>query len=451
MEPVQFILRQGHETLTPLAGLALVGKAIARFSQLRQRIDPRFPVRSGIPNSDVLIAYLGLLCQGKSDFDAIERFREDRFFGEALGLRAVPSSPTLRQRLDTKAEAFLPVVDESLLHLVKRSKVPVTPLSCGWVALDMDVFTLDNSDTRKEGIGWTYAGFVGYAPIAAYLGQEGWCIGMELREGTQHSAEATDATLDRVLPRALQLTQAPLLVRLDAGFHGKDIAQAIARYDATRRETSGAPVAFLVKWNRRGQDLEAIAQRRRAQAEAVWGSPRPGKRVTVWEEGALMGTVAVRRIFRLTERTILANGQRLLLPEMTLEGWDTTLPESLDAQAVIALYADHGTHEQFHAEIKTDLDLERLPSGKFATNDLVLTLGAMAYNLLRMIGQQTLLGPDAPPRHSAKRRRVKTVIQEIMTLAAHCVRHARRQILSFPVHTLAFAPFQRLYAAWSAP
>lgn len=77
----------------------------------------------------------------------------------------------------------------------------------------------------------------------------------------------------------------------------------------------------------------------------------------------------------------------------------------------------------------------------------MLSLGTMAYNILRMIGQQTLLGPDAPPCHGAKRRRVKTVIQEIMTLAAHCVRHTRRQILSFPVHTLAFAPFQRLYAA----
>ena len=52
-----------------------------------------------------------------------------------------------------------------------------------------------------------------------------------------------------------------------------------------------------------------------------------------------------------------------------------------------------------------------------------------------MIGQQSLLGPDTPPRHSAKRRRVKTVIQEIMTLATHCVRHARQQILSFPAHT----------------
>ena len=103
-------------------------------------------------------------------------------------------------------------------------------MPCGYVPLDLDVFTLDNSDTRKEGIGWTYAGFIGYPPIAAYLGQEGWNIGMELRERTQHSAEATDETLDRVLPRAPGLTTQPILVRMDAGFHSKTIAATRARY-----------------------------------------------------------------------------------------------------------------------------------------------------------------------------------------------------------------------------
>ena len=61
------------------------------------------------------------------------------------------------------------------------------------------------------------------------------------------------------------------------------------------------------------------------------------------------------------------------------------MPAEISSQAVIALYADHATHEQFHAEIKTDLDLEHLPSGKFATNDLILTLAAMAYNLVRLV------------------------------------------------------------------
>ena len=452
MEPTTFHLRQGPETLTALGGLPLVGQAMARFSQLRQLIDPRFPVRGGIANSDILLAQVAFLCQGKSDFEAIERYRRDPCFQQTMGLRAVPASPTLRQCLDEKAEAFLPWVDEADLQLLRRAKVDITSLPCGWTPLDMDVFTLDNSQTRKEGIGWTYTGYVGYAPIAAYLGREGWNIGMELREGTQHSAEETDATLDRVLPRAMALTPSPLLGRMDAGFHGKTIAQTLARQDQERQAAGGTPIAFLIKWNRRGQILSARIAQRLADPTTVWDCPRSGKRITIWEEVVQLGDVAVRRVLRLTERSSLANGQVLLLPETTLEGWDTTLPAEISSQAVIALYADHATHEQFHAEIKTDLDLERLPSGKFATNDLILTLGGMAYNLLRMIGQATLLGPDAPTRHPAKRRRVKTVIQEIITQAARVVHHARQWILSFPEHSSpGFHAFQHLYAVWSAP
>jgi len=44
------------------------------------------------------VDYVGLLCTGKSDFDAIETKREDAFFKCALGIGKVPSS--LRQRFD---------------------------------------------------------------------------------------------------------------------------------------------------------------------------------------------------------------------------------------------------------------------------------------------------------------------------------------------------------------
>lgn len=49
------------------------------------------------------MAYMGLLAQGKSDFDHSEAYREDPFFGCSLGMNPVPSSPTLRQRLDQAA------------------------------------------------------------------------------------------------------------------------------------------------------------------------------------------------------------------------------------------------------------------------------------------------------------------------------------------------------------
>jgi hypothetical protein len=96
---------------------------------------------------------------------------------------------------------------------------------------------------------------------------------------------------------------------------------------------------------------------------------------------------------------------------------------------VIELYKHHGTHEQFHSEFKTDLDLERMPSGKFATNDVILHLAAFAYNCLRLLGQVGLTGEIAPIRHPAKRRRIKpvlsvaegSVLQEIMYRAAKFV------------------------------
>lgn len=88
-------------------------------------------------------------------------------------------------------------------------------------------------------------------------------------------------------------------------------------------------------------------------------------------------------------------------------------------------------HPLLLSEIKTDLDLERLPSGKFDTNDAIVHLASFAYNCLRLLGQLGLTGEIAPIRHPAKRRRLKTVLQEIMYRAAKFAAHARKLILDF--------------------
>ena len=73
--------------------------------------------------------------------------------------------------------------------------------------------------------------------------------------------------------------------------------------------------------------------------------------------------------------------------------------------------------------------MERLPTGKFATNVLVLTCAGFACNILRFIGQLGLCGHNSPVRHLAKCRIIRTVIQEIMTIAARLVRSARQLTL----------------------
>lgn len=443
-----FQIKRLPYNLTAQAGLSLVGQYLKRFAQIDQIIDPRFPVsgQGGIATSSLLKAYVGLLCTGKSDFDAIESLRRDAFFRDALGLVAVPSSPTLRQRMDALADSgdtALTALDEANERLLRRAKPALTPLSTGHLALDFDVFTLDNSGTAKEGVGRTYMGFDGYAPIAGYLAEEGYCLGLELRPGTQHSASETPDFLKRLLPRARAVSSLPLLVRADSGFDGAAIFVAMAEARA-----SGS-LDWLVKWNPRGFDTDALHQRLAADPATAWTQPREGKRETFMvetitrEHGGV--SVAMRRVMHLIERTIDRHGQALLMPDIEIEGWLTSL--DLPAADIVKLYQGHGTHEQFHSEFKTDLDLERLPSGKFATNDLVLSLAVLAFNILRAIGQATLISPDSPVRHPAKRRRIRTVMQEIIGIAARVIQHARRLTLGLGECCAAFAVFERHHQA----
>lgn len=439
--------------LTSYSGLALIGQCF-QAAQVEAVIDPRLPVSQGMRTSDVVKSMVGLLSLGKSDFEAIEPFRDDRFFKQALGLSKVPGSVWIRQRLDAKAAALRELTDELSLRLLERTEAPITAHK-GYVCADLDTFVMDNSDTRKEAVSRTYQGVDGYTPIALYLGNEGWNIGLELRAGSHHSALETEYFLERTFPRLERLCpqDAKVLWRDDSGFDSARLLFAKAT-ERDRWAALGRSFDFITRWNPRRQDKAAWVAR--AEASGAFVETRQGKRVGLLDLQVERAWEKTKRTFRLvvrvTERTIDKKGQHLLVPAVEIEGWWTSL--AVPMTEVIELYKHHGTHEQFHSEIKSDLDLERLPSGKFDTNDAILHLAAFAYNCLRLLGQLGLTGEIAPIRHPAKRRRLKTVLQEIMYRAAKFVEHARRLVLDFgrgvAAHVKVFVALQvRLLAAAS--
>ena len=375
-------------------------------------------------------------------------------FGVELG-GAVPSSPTLRQRMDTHSADWFELVGELNFALLSSkyggAAVDFGVLPCGYMPVDWDTFVMDNSGTKKQDVGRTYQGVDGYTPSATYLGSLGYCLELALRPGVQHSARETELNLERVLPMACKLTELPLLFRADSGLCSLKTQQEVtAQATALNRE-----IALIIKWNPRRAPVEAIAALKVAETDTQWVIHRPGKRECIWQETLQLADVGseinpARRVYRLSERSIDKHGVVLLLPEYVLEGWTTTLPERFEAADIIALYCDHATHEQFHSEFKTDMDLERLPSGKFDTNYLVCQLAAVAMNILRLMGQGALLGKDAPVRHAAKRRRIKTVMQELMYKAARMIKHAGRWVLGIGAHDSGFAVFDRLYGQLKA-
>ena len=451
------LVQSATELYTSHSGLALVGLALSRHTSLKKSLRS-IPKRHGIPNIDLIRTYVGQLSVGKSDFDAIENVRNDRYFKQALDIKQTASSARLRQRFDEDARAIIPLIDDAMVDFVKNTNAPITPLSTGHVALDMDGFPMDNSGTKKEGVSRTYKGHDGYVPMAGYLGKEGWCVGMELREGTWHGQKEFGYVLERTLPRVRKLigSETPLLIRLDGGHDAKENRERLSQDSHTD---------YLIKWNPRKEQAEQWLNRTEKQGDEEskkwkidWQHPREGKRIALFsqqitesdstteKESGQSADYRVRRVIRITERTIDKKGQQLLIPELKLEGWWTTLDEATHSnQCIINLYKDHATSEQFHSELKTDLDLERLPSGKFDTNDLVLTLGALTYNILRWIGLMGLTGELSPVRHPAKRRRIRTVMQELMYLAARVIDSGHRLKLKFSSYCPGFEAYRTVY------
>ena len=367
-----------------------------------------------ISTADALLTMTGLLSLSKPDFDAVEQFREDDYFQQCLGLKDVPSEATLRQRMDETGLSVRDAVLNASTALLKKDAPKLSPCFKTYIPIDADVSPFDNSGSRKEGVSCTYKLFDGFAPMLAYIGAEGYMLNAELRPGKQHCQEGTPEFLRETIKLARKVTDHSLLMRLDAG------NDAIDNMRICKKEK----VDYVIKRNLHKESIEEWLLD--AQAFGEWRTPREGKTVYIGETLRERDGETMRVIFEVIERTIDRDGNALLLPDIQVHTWWTSLSKrEASPDEIISAYHDHGTSEQFHSELKSDMALERLPSGKFSTNALVLTLSVLAFNMLRLCGQ-VAIDKGYVPRREVKRRRLRKVIQDLMYTAARIITHARR-------------------------
>ena len=387
-----------NERIIPASGLAVVGALLGKSGFIKKL--NRMDITSNrsqhqIKNGDIVLTYLGMLCMGKPYFEAVHEMDDDKdFYKTALGItRSIPSEETLRQRMDDIGDSLRQTILEQNVEMLLANKIQPTALANGLVPVDIDVTPMDNSKSKKEGVSRTYKGFDGYAPVMAYIGTEGYAINFELREGKQHCQKGTVEFLQETIKLCHKLTDKPLLIRLDSGNDSIDNV-------AVLMDTG---CFFIIKRNLRRESTDD------------------------WFETAKQYCQHVTSPYEITERTIDKYGQFNLVPDIEVETWWTNLGDP--DEEIIRLYHAHGECEQFHSEVKTDMDLERLPSGKFATNALILELGMIAYNILRMIGQGTIGGRAPRQKRDVKRRRLRTVISNLIMMAGHVTMHARQLII----------------------
>ena len=337
------------ERLITPSGLVFVGQILGKSSFVK-KIN-RAPIskdylQKQIKNGDVLLTCIGMLCQGKPQYEAVREMIDDPdYYKYALGISyAIPSAETLRQRFDMIGDSLRKDIQQANVDMLREMHIEPTALDNGFVPVDIDVTPFDNSKSNKEGVSRTYKGFDGYAPIMAYIGTEGYLVNLELRIGKQHCQKETPDFLRETIELCRQLTEKPLLIRLDSG---NDASENIGIFMEESYKYNN--VSFIIKRNPRQESKEEWLESVRECCQNIQ-HPRDGKTVYIGQTFRNVTyslsdneekTVGIRTIYEITERTI-------------------------------DLYHAHGESEQYHSEIKTDMDVGRLPSGKFESNKLVL-------------------------------------------------------------------------------
>ena len=439
------------ERLITPSGLVFVGQILGKSSFVK-KIN-RAPISKDylekqIKNGDILLTYIGMLCQGKPQYEAAREMQDDpEYYKDALGIAYdIPSAETLRQRFDMIGDSLRKDILQANVDMLKEMNIEPSALDNGYVPVDIDVTPFDNSKSKKEGVSRTYKGFDGYAPIMAYIGTEGYFINTELRIGKQHCQKDTPDFLCETIELCRKLTDKPLLIRLDSG---NDASENIGIFMEESYKNNN--ISFIIKRNPRQESKQEWLDSVRNCCTNIQ-NPRDGKTVYIGQTfldvtytlpNLTKKTVGIRTIYEITERTIDKHGQMFLIPDIELGTYWTNLP--LTDQEIIELYHAHGESEQYHSEIKTDMDIERLPSGKFETNKLVLELTVIAYNILRIIGQESLKKRDDPGRKKIQRRRIRTVINNLMQFAGHLTQHAGRLVLAIGRSNRWRFTFKRIY------
>lgn len=438
---MRYKIARGNEEISSTGGISLVGgiirgmKMFGRISQLTMG-----GVKKGwMSHGDILKCMVALLCEGRTDYADINSHKGDVVFMESLDIKNVPSEERLRQRIEAAAETLTnEVLDGNLELLAEFGDFGRESTAHNkYTPVDMDVSPMDNGGSRKEGVGRTYKGCDGYAPMFAYIGTSGHMLDAELRPGTQHSQKDMDKFLTGVIDRIDYLGVDDALCILDSAH------DASVNIDIFQKRG----VRFLIKRNPRFESPEQWLALGRRVGDAH--SPRPGKTVFTGAASHIRppnceSDEPLFVIFEVTERTIDANGDPLLIPDVKVDTWWTNLTDS--PEEIIQLYHNHGTSEQFHSELKSDMGFERLPSGKFKTNALLLQLAMIAFNILRIMGQEALKLVDViPVKVNVARRRLRSVIQDLVYIACKRVSHANAVFLKFGRNCPWFGVFRCLY------
>lgn len=421
-----FEFAAARQVLTSVAGLELL-TSLMRQLELVRAIRSEVKVKQidyGFREEQHLLPLVLNIALRRTSFTDISWLaREEKLLKKMLGFGKLPKERAIAMHLEKYGKEHLAGLKRIAAKIAFRATITAESGEEGFIPCDIDPSIFEQFAPKREGVETTYNGKLCYTPVFAVIGRERFCINHWLLPGREKAVERIDDFIkecDELLPE--EMDRKKLLFRYDAGLYSIKTV--------TASEKSGA--YYLVKARASGALDRMVNENMHLDVLDLKITDFGGEYFGEFEYTPDGWKTPRRFVFCVQIKAEDEKGQPLLIKDVRYHILATNLPKEVSPQRAFELYRGRGAAEEANKELKHDLDLERLPSQTFSVNEVFLTLGTMAYNLLILLGQQwrdERDGTDSAEEVPKVRRRIKTIQDYLLRSAAVVVNHARKSLL----------------------
>lgn len=395
-----FKVEMTRDTITPHAGLALVGE-FAVGLRLLEAVDRYLPEPgsgAGYKASEYVFPLILTLNGGGRSLEDTREIRDDEGLREILPLEKFPSSDATGDWLRRMG---------SNSGLAGLEKVNKRSLKRGMKYDGIKGYTLDMDATgivaEKESAKMTYKGFKGYMPIVGHLAENGLVVADEFREGNESPGSRNLAFIkycERQMPKGKRVKA----FRSDSAAYQAEVINHCEDND----------MKFAI-----GADLdEAVLGAIRAIPEEDWKSHKNG-----YIAETVHSMNKTKKAFRLIVIRRPYQGNMFFEEDVSLKYAVIASNRVESAHGVVAWYNQRGDcSENRIKELKIGFGMERMPCGQFEANAVFFRIGVLAYNVYRLFILKTL-------NKSWHRHQVQTVRWRLYQIAGKIVFHGGQVFL----------------------
>jgi hypothetical protein len=342
------------------------------------------------------------------------------------------------RQLDAIAARFLTAL-AARTGLGEPASPAMTDGNGGYAFLDVDDTIVEVHGHAKQGAGFGYTRVRGLNALLATLSTSSCAplvVAQRLRKGSCGSPRGAKRLVGDAVKQARRLlgTSAPILVRMDSAYYGRDAIHAAisggVHVSVTVRATSPVKAAIagigedewtMIKYPNAILDETTGTWISKAEVAEVPFTAFASKK----KADQVPGRLVVRRIPDVHANTKRAAGQGTLFDVWRFHAFFTTAPaDTLNTVAADSTHRGHAIIEQVHADLKGSA-LAHLPSGKFTANAAWLVLAVIAFNLTRAAATFTA-APELAKATTA------TVRRKLIHVPARVASSARRITLHLP-------------------